>query len=98
MQSYGSGNVGCGNTSNSNNIMSITVNRVDDEDSRIKQWLSPLDSARRHQNVRANRVEGVGTWLPRRREFSEWSVRPVLFCYGDPGVGKTHIRLVGKIS
>jgi len=103
MQSYGSGNVDCGNTSNSNNT-NITVNRVDDEDSRIKQWLSPLDSARRHQNVQTSRVKGVGTWLLRRREFREWSVSrrvpvlPVLFCYGDPGVGKTHIRSVGKIS
>jgi len=103
MQSYGSSNVGCGNTTNSNN-MSITVGRADDGDNPIKQWLSPLEPVGRHRNVQTSRVEGVGRWLLERSDFQEWSgsqgipKQPVLFCYGDPGVGKTHIRSVGRVS
>ena len=43
-------------------------------------------------------MEGVGDWLLRTDDFINWNtgedgvVSPVLFCYGDPGVGKTHIR------
>ena len=43
-------------------------------------------------------MEGVGDWVLRTEEFVNWhtgedgAVSPVLFCYGDPGVGKTHIR------
>ena len=82
----------------------ITVNKTDDEDSQIKQWLSPLEPRYRHQGVQADRVNGVGGWLLEGNEFREWSgsqVVPrqaVLFCYGDPGVGKTHIRSVRKLS
>jgi len=42
-------------------------------------------------------MEGVGDWLLRTEEFINWNtgedgVVRVLFCHGDPGVGKTHIR------
>ena len=46
------------------------------------------------------RVEGVGNWLLRTNEFEKWhtgedqAVNPVLFYYGDPGVGKTYLRCV----
>ena len=42
--------------------------------------------------------------IPEVDEFPEWSgsegipEQAVLFCYGDPGVGKTHIRSVRKLS
>ena len=97
MQSFGSGNVDCGNVTNSYN-KTITVTKTDDEDNQIKQWLSPLEPWHRHQNVQAGRVSGVGSWLLERSEFREWSgsqvgpKRAVLFCHGNPGVGKTHIR------
>jgi len=103
IQSFGSDNANCGNVTNSYNN-TITVNKTDDENSQIKQWLSPLEPRHRHQSVQVNRVGGVGGWLLGRREFREWSgsqVLPkqaVLFCYGDPGVGKTHIRLARKLS
>ena len=76
----------------------ITVNKTDDEDNQIKQWLSPLEPRYRHQDVQTNRVDGVGAWLLETNEFREWSgtqgvpEQNVLFCYGHPGVGKTHIR------
>ena len=47
-----------------------------------------------------NRVNGVGSWFLKEDELQEWSFcqgvpkQATLFCYGDPGVGKTHIRLV----
>ena len=86
------------------NNTTITVNKADDEDNQIKQWLSPLEPGHRHQSVQADRVNGVGGWLLEGDEFREWSGsqgvprQAVLFCYGDPGVGKTHIRSVRKHS
>ena len=45
-------------------------------------------------------MEGVGEWLIQTKEFRRWrglsgegdADKAVLFCYGDPGVGKTFIR------
>ena len=100
MQSFGSGNVDCGNIRNSYN-KTITVNsktKTEDENNKIKQWLSPLEPRHRHQSVQANRVDGVGGWLLERNEFRMWSgnqripTGSVLFCYGHPGAGKTNIR------
>lgn len=96
-QWFGSGNIGCGNFTNNHNI---TVNKTNDEDNQIKQWISPLRPQYRHQSVQADRVNGVGCWFLEMNEFREWSsdqgvpAHGVLFCYGDPGVGKTHIRWV----
>ncbi|CUS09922.1 unnamed protein product, partial [Tuber aestivum] len=60
----------------------------------ILKWISPPELLDRHQDVQQCRFEGVGTWLLQTREFNEWaygSADPTLFCYGDPGVGKTCI-------
>jgi len=63
-------------------------------------WLSSLVPEGRHQSVRTDRFEGVGDWIFASSEFREWSGgeggadQAVLFCSGDPGVGKTHLRLV----
>ena len=90
------------NTTTMNNN-TITVSKTDDEDNQIKQWLSPLEPQYRYQSVQADRVNGVGSWLLKRKQFREWSgskgipERAVLFCYGDPGVGKTHIRSVRRL-
>ena len=71
---------------------------VTDERRDILEWLSLLAPRLRHRDVRRSQVEGVGDWLLRTKEFIDWNtgedgvVSPVLFCYGDPGVGKTHIR------
>jgi len=97
VQSFGYGNVLCGNVTNSYNN-TTTLNKTDDEYDQIKQWLSPLEPRYRHQSVQTDRVDGVGGWLLERSEFRKWSSsqgvpeQNVLFCYGDPGVGKTHIR------
>ena len=102
-QSFGSGNINSGNVTNCHN-KTITVNKTDDEDNQIKQWLSPPEPLHRHQSAQTDRVDGVGGWLLEKNEFREWSgsqgtpKQTVLFCYGDPGVGKTHIRSVRKLS
>ena len=47
-----------------------------------------------------SRMDGTGNWLLRTSEFEKCHtgedqiVHPVLFCYGDPGVGKTYLRCV----
>ena len=100
IQTFGFGSIDCGNVTNSHN--NITVNKTDDEDNQIKRWLSPLRPQHRHQSVQADRVDGVGAWFLEMNEFREWSgsqgapAHGVLFCYGHPGVGKTHIRSVRR--
>jgi len=73
---------------------------IADERLQILTWLSPLEPTLRHQNIRDSRAENVGEWLLQAEEFRSWyggsgrceSGNAALFCYGDPGVGKTYIR------
>jgi len=73
---------------------------VADDRSEILAWLSPVEPRIRHQDIRARRVDKLGGWLLRTDEYRNWfdgnrKGKPdnaVLFCYGGPGVGKTHIR------
>lgn len=85
------------NSLNTNYTVNLTVA---DDRSNILAWLSPLDPKLRHQDIRDRRVESIGEWLLQTEEFRSWhdggeggeSDNAVLFCYGDPGVGKTYIR------
>jgi len=88
----------------SNNIGSFNTTKINltvtDDRLNILAWLSPLDPKLCHQGIQSRRVESVGEWLLQTKEFrslyagSEGSESDdaVLFCYGDPGVGKTYIR------
>jgi len=96
--SVNSGNVDCNNVKNSyNNIVNLNQ-IIADENPEIMQWLSPLDPRRRHQDVRTDRFDSVGSWFLERNEFREWrsggggAEKAVLFGYGNPGVGKTFLR------
>lgn len=95
--SFGDNNANCNNPVGSYNTTSTTIYQSD-EDARIMNWLSPLETGNRHQDVRASRFDGVGNWLFETREWREWrggvgrADKPVLFCSGDPGVGKTYLR------
>ena len=96
-RSIGNGNVNCNNITNCNNT--FNANKViADENPEIMKWLSPLDPKKRHQDVRADRLDGVGNWLLETNEFREWKSdeggadKAVLFCCGDPGVGKIYLR------
>ena len=91
-------NQNVGNVTDSyKNVWNISVS---DEKRQILEWLSPVAARERHQAVREGRVDGVGGRLLRTNEFEEWHttedqvVHPLLFCYGDPGVGKTYLRFV----
>ena len=73
---------------------------IADDRSQLLNWLSPLDLGVRHWDIQERRVEDVGEWLIRTKEFRRWcgcsgegeGDKAVLFCYGNPGVGKTFIR------
>jgi len=90
---FGDNNANCGNTIGSYNK---TVYKSD-EDVQIMRWLSPLEPSR-HQGVCTDRFDGVGDWLLETREWREWRAsdggadKAVLFCSGNPGVGKTYLR------
>ena len=68
--------------------------------SEILTWLSPLEPRLRHSDLQSNRAINVGDWLLRTEEFLSWkscngqgeSQKATIFCSGNPGVGKTHIR------
>ncbi|RPA92099.1 hypothetical protein L873DRAFT_1818253, partial [Choiromyces venosus 120613-1] len=72
---------------------------LSDEDAEIMRWISPLEPQHRHQGVRTERFGGVGDWLLEMKEFQDWRTRRsdggtdevVLFCFGNPGVGKTYL-------
>ena len=79
-----------------NNVTHVNT-AVSDEDKQIREWLSPLKPHQRHQDVRAERLDGVGDWYLDTSEFRKWSKggngsrERVLFCSGGPGVGKTYL-------
>ena len=91
---FGDGNANSGNITDSFNT---TVYRSD-EHAEIMHWLSLLEPNNRHQSVRIDRFGGVGDWLLETSEFQEWrrgeggADKAVLFCSGNPGVGKTYLR------
>jgi len=84
-------------TNSHNNIVNLNT-VVEDESPQILQWLSTLEPEKRHQDLHMKRLEGVGNWLLETDEFRKWgnkedsSLQAVLFCHGDPGVGKTYMR------
>jgi len=92
--SIGDSNAHCGNVIGSFNNTFYNS----DEDAQIMRWLSPLEPNNRHQGVRTDRFDGVGDWLLETGEFREWrggegeTDMAVLFCSGNPGVGKTYLR------
>jgi len=90
-------NIDSFNVSNSyNNVIAFIA--ADDE-SKILAWLSPLEPQVAHRDICEQRVGGVGNWLLGTKEFRSWyngsgndgSGHASLFCYGDPGVGKSYI-------
>ena len=85
------------NVTNSNNTTN-NYRTVNDEESQILSWISPLESWKRHSDVARVRAEGVGEWVLQSNEFQAWwqdgnneSVGRVMFCHGVPGAGKTFI-------
>jgi len=92
-------NMGDGNTHSGNITGSFNNNFYkSDEHAEIMRWISPLEPKDRHQGVRTERFDGIGDWVLETNEFREWRGgqgevdRAVLFCSGNPGVGKTYLR------
>jgi len=87
--------------SNNDNCFNITNNNYSapDNESKILAWLSPLEPWVRHQDIEAERVDGIGAWLLETKEFTRWHNttkgdgpnHATLFCDGNPGVGKSYI-------
>jgi len=96
--SIGNDNVNCNNETNFHGNTFNVNNTIADENPEIMKWLSPLDPRGRHHDVRTDRVDGVGNWLLGTGEFQQWrgngggADKAVLFCSGNPGVGKTYLR------
>ena len=73
---------------------------VADDRSPLLAWLSPLEPKLRHRDIQERRADDVGEWLLQTEAFRTWhdgsgeseGRKAVLFCYGDPGIGKTYIR------
>jgi len=86
----------------SNNVFFIAT----DDEPKILAWLSPLEPQVRHQDICEQRVDGAGDWLLKTKEFKGWcdgnenggSDYMSLFCYGEPGVGKSYIWYEGSLS
>jgi len=97
LHSITAGNSNSHNVTNSHNIINLSQ-VIADENTEMMRWLSPLDPRRRHQDVRTSRLDGVGSWFLETGEFRVWrggdggSDKAVLFCCGNPGVGKTFLR------
>jgi len=89
------------NSLNNNSFNTVSYNyTVADDRSQILTWLSPLEPRLRHKDIQESRVKNVGEWVLQTEEFKGWysssggteSDKAILFCHGDPGVGKTFIR------
>jgi len=96
-QNIGNNNTNCQNIKDSYNT---TTTNVTDDRPKLLEWLSPLDPGLRHSDIQERRVKDVGEWLIRTEEFKRWcrlggegeGGNSVLFCYGNPGAGKSFIR------
>jgi len=87
----------------SHNRTAVDVRNSDtigDDRSQLLTWLSPVNPGSRHWDIQERRVNDIGEWFLETGEFRKWYAgcdgedgeSAVLFCYGDPGVGKTFIR------
>jgi len=67
-------------------------------DAEFSEYISRMDPAIRHHGICTTRFEGVGDWILETMEFREWRSgeggvdKALLFCSGNPGVGKTYLR------
>ncbi|KAM5437912.1 hypothetical protein MaudCBS49596_006473 [Microsporum audouinii] len=59
----------------------------------ILNWISSLNHAQKHHNLRSARVDGTGGWFLENPEYIQWrdgiSCSNVLWCHGVQGSGKT---------
>ncbi|KAI9802247.1 MAG: hypothetical protein M1825_002968 [Sarcosagium campestre] len=68
----------------------------EEEERRILDWLSRVDFKNKQDDIASKRHCGTGSWLLESGAFVNWydgsaSSGNILWCPGDPGVGKTFI-------
>lgn len=73
---------------------------VEKERQKLLSWLSSLQPESRHEDVKAKRSEGTGTWFLGDSIFTTWSNLEgiqnyhALLSFGSPGAGKTTLLYV----
>ncbi|KAH0551577.1 hypothetical protein GP486_007206, partial [Trichoglossum hirsutum] len=72
-------------------MCSWVTGRIDSVD--IRDWLSPFDHKRKHNDIRSKRIDGTGGWILETPQFQSWRYQSdserYLWCHGGPGTGKT---------
>ncbi|CAM1509524.1 Fc.00g032630.m01.CDS01 [Cosmosporella sp. VM-42] len=59
----------------------------------ILDWICDRGTQRKHAELINSHHPGTGQWVFERPEFQKWTAmeKAILWCYGNPGVGKTQI-------
>ena len=89
---------GNANSRDMTDCFSNTTAYKPDQHTQIMRWLSPLEPNNGHQGMGTSRFGGIENWLLETSEFQQWrggeggADKAVLFCSGNPGVGKTYLR------
>jgi Cdc6-like AAA superfamily ATPase len=72
---------------------------TDKERMKILGWLSSVAHHEKHTDTLRRRHENTGMWFLELAEFQDWlknDTKNVLWCKGDPGVGKTILAYVSN--
>ncbi|XTI90461.1 hypothetical protein V2W45_1188742, partial [Cenococcum geophilum] len=74
-------------------VQTIRCRQDDQQFQAIIDWLSPLDFADQQRDFSDQRQNNTGTWFIESEAFLDWlnGSKPILFCPGIPGAGKTMI-------
>jgi hypothetical protein len=77
---------------------SATARRIldDQEEQRIRNWLSPLNFVAQQKAVYESHCPGTGARFLKSKQFDAWkrSSKSILWCTGPPGAGKTYLSSI----
>ncbi|KAI0162220.1 hypothetical protein GGR57DRAFT_517591 [Xylariaceae sp. FL1272] len=76
------------------NITRVLEQLKADEQTRILQWISPIEFRKHHALVKESRTKDTCHWLLKRPKFIQWSSATssiTLWLHGFPGAGKTYL-------
>jgi Cdc6-like AAA superfamily ATPase len=68
----------------------------DQEEQRIRNWLSPLNFVAQQKAVYESHCPGTGARFLQSKQFDTWKRSPksILWCRGAPGAGKTYLSSI----
>ncbi len=72
---------------------------ADEDRMKILGWLSKVEHHEKHNDTLRRRHGNTGMWFLELAEFQDWlknDTTNVLWCKGDPGVGKTILAYVSR--